>query len=154
MTLRRVLLLGTTLWAGQAIRAADAGATPSGIETGPAIGWTFHVFTDKEGYHFLSLRGTSARVLGPDEIEVTGFSAVAYTGDASERVESILMSPKAVFSPKENRATGKSAIRLIHDDIEVNGVGWTYDHGRDIKKVALAHDVRVTFQAQLNDILK
>lgn len=152
MILRRILLACAAIVATGALRAADAGPMPPGIETGPAMGWVFPVFTDKEGYHFLTLRGTSARALNANEIEVTGFSAVQFTGDATERVETILISPKAIFYPKQNRAAGDSAIRLIHDDVEVNGAGWTYD--RNTKKVSLAHDVRVTFQAQLNDILK
>jgi hypothetical protein len=43
-------------------------------------------------------------------------------------------------------------VRFIRDDIEVTGVGWTYDH--TAKKVSLQQNVRVTFRAQLNDILK
>jgi hypothetical protein len=152
MNLRHVLLSCAAVLVASAAHAAEAGPMPAGIETGPAIGWVFPVFTDKEGYHFVTLRGTSARMLNADQIEVTGFSAVQFTGDATERVESVLISPKAIFYPKQNRAAGDSAIRLIHDDIEVNGVGWTYD--RNTKNVSLAHDVRVTFHAQLNDILK
>ena len=47
---------------------------------------------------------------------------------------------------------GKPIVRMIRDDIEVAGRGWTYDHRA--KKVSLAADVRIVFAAQLNDILK
>ena len=43
-------------------------------------------------------------------------------------------------------------MEVAPDDIEVTGVGWTYDH--EVKKVSLQQNVRVTFRAQLNDILK
>jgi lipopolysaccharide export system protein LptC len=57
-----------------------------------------------------------------------------------------------VFLPKEHRAHGDKSVRYIRDDIEVTGVGWMYDH--ETKKVSLQQNVRVTFRAQLNDILK
>jgi len=142
--------------------AADAGATSSrpAIETGPALGWTYPVFSDAEGYRVLTLRGSEARYLNPNEIEVRGFSAIVFSGDASNRVDTVLLSPQATFYPKDNRATGNDAVRLIlsgrpdtiNDDVEVTGRGWTYDHRT--KKVSIAHEVRVTFQAQLHDILK
>jgi lipopolysaccharide export system protein LptC len=64
----------------------------------------------------------------------------------------MLLSSTATFYPKEQRATGDKNVRLIRDDIEVTGEGWTYDHTG--KKVSLARHVRVVFSAQLNDILK
>jgi opacity protein-like surface antigen len=152
---RRASLLCAASLLISAATAADAPnpiAAKSAIETGPALGWVFPVFSDKEGYRLFTLRGASAQVLGPDRVDVTGFSAVVFSGDATERVDTVLLSPAATFSPKTNRASGDSSVRLIHDDIEVTGVGWTYDHAA--KKVSIAHQVRVTFQGQINDILK
>jgi hypothetical protein len=57
-----------------------------------------------------------------------------------------------VFAQKENRASGDQTVRFIQDDIEVTGSRWTYDH--TAKKVSLQENVRVTFSAKLNDILK
>ena len=130
------------------------------VETGPAIGWTFPVFSDNEGYRRYTLRGTEARLINDDRIDVTGFSAVVFSGDATGNVDEVLLSPQATFFPKENRASGSSFVRLIlsgssgkpNDEVEVVGRGWTYDN--DTKKVSIAHDVRVTFHAQLHDILK
>ena len=64
----------------------------------------------------------------------------------------MLLSPAAVFLPKENRAHGDKAVRFIRDDFEVTGVGWTYDHAT--KKVTLAQNVKVMFRTQMKDILK
>lgn len=140
--------------------ASAATQRPGATMTGPARGWAFPVFSDKEGYRLLRLTGSEARILDANRIEVAAFSAVVFSGDASERVDTILLSPQATFFPKENRAAGSSDVRLIlsgsaerkQDDVEVTGRGWTYDHAS--KKVSIAHDVRVTFHAQLNDILK
>lgn len=157
MTPRLAFLLSLVLATGLAAAAGPApAATPSNpqsvIQSGPAIGWSFPIFTDKHGYHLLTLRGSKALIEGPDRIQVTDFSAFMFSGDASERVDTILVSPQATFFPKEYRAMGDSSVRLIHDDVEVSGVGWTYDH--KTKKVFLAHDARVTLHVHLNDILK
>jgi hypothetical protein len=152
MTPRVALLLGVTAaMALGAVAGEPTGTTPPAVETGPALGWVFPLFTDA-GYHLYTLRGSSARNVRADEIEVTGFSAVVFSGDATEHVDTVLLSPQATFFPKSNRATGDGPVRLIRDDVEVTGVGWTYDHAA--KRVSLAHHVRVTFPAQLNDILK
>lgn len=99
----------------------------------------------------MTLRGSEVRSVGGN-IAVTDLSITIFSGDAATTIDSILLSPSAVFLPKEERARGEKSVRLIRDDIEVTGVGWIYDHKS--KKVSLQHDVRVTFRAQLNDILK
>ena len=121
------------------------------VAASPAINWVLPMFTDKEGFRSMTLRGTEVRPVGKS-IAVTDLSITIFSGDAKAQVDSILLSPAAVFSPKENRAGGDSAVRLIRDDVEVTGTGWTYDHAA--RKVSLRENVRVSFRAQLNDILK
>ena len=117
----------------------------------PAVNWVLPIFTDKEGYRSMTLRGSEVRPVGRS-IAVTDMSITIFSGDAATTVDSMLLSPSAIFQPKENRAHGEKSVRFIRDDIEVTGVGWTYDH--TAKKVSLEQNVRVTFRAQLNDILK
>lgn len=141
----RPLLLSLAL-ALPVVRAqAPAPATP------PALNWVLPIFTDKDGHRSMTLRGSEVRPVGKT-IAVTDLSITIFSGDAKAQVDSILLSPAAVFSPRENRASGDKAVRFIRDDIEVTGVGWTYDHAA--KKVSLQQNVRVTFRAQLKDILK
>ena len=99
----------------------------------------------------MTLRGSEVRPVGRT-IAVTDLSITIFSGDAATTVDSILLSPAAVFLPKENQARGDKSVRLIRDDFEVTGVVWTYDH--TTKKVSLQENVRVTFRTQLNDILK
>ena len=99
----------------------------------------------------MTLRGSEARPAG-ETLAVKDLSVTTFSGTAEAQVETILLSPNAVFDPKTNTASGASTVRLIRDDIEVTGRGWTYDHRA--KKVSLAADVRIVFAAQLNDILK
>ena len=118
----------------------------------PAKNWILPLFTAKEGFRSMTLRGSEVRPAGPARIDVTDLSITVFSGDAATTVETMLLSPAAIFLPKEKRASGEKSVRLIRDDIEVTGEGWTYDH--DGKKISLARHVRVVFRAQLNDILK
>jgi hypothetical protein len=130
---------------------APAATPPAAEFAAPAVNWVLPIFTDKEGYRSMTLRGSEVRPVGRT-IAVTDLSITIFSGDARTTVDSILLSPEAIFLPKENRARGDKAVRFIRDDFEVTGVGWTYDH--TTKKVTLAQNVKVTFRAQLNDILK
>jgi len=145
----RLLLL---LLASVCLHPAPAATPPAvGEMTAPAINWVLPIFTDKEGFRSMTLRGSEVRPVGRS-IAVTDLSITIFSGDAATAIDSMLLSPSAVFLPKEHRAAGDKSVRFIRDDIEVTGVGWTYDH--TAKKVSLQQNVRVTFRAQLNDILK
>ncbi|MDP3073442.1 MAG: hypothetical protein Q8N18_24335 [Opitutaceae bacterium] len=117
----------------------------------PAINWVLPIFTDKEGFRSMTLRGTEVRPAGKN-IAVTDLSITIFSGDAASRVDSMLLSPAAVFFPKENRASGDGAVRYISDQADVTGTGWTYDHST--KKVSIQKNVRIILHAQLNNILK
>jgi hypothetical protein len=119
----------------------------------PAVNWVLPLFTDKEGHRSMTLRGTEVRPAGKN-IAVTDLLITVFSGDAAARVESMLLSQQAVFYPKENRATGDGSVRLINDDAEITGTGWSYEHGEQVKKVSLRQNVRIIVRAQLNDILK
>lgn len=133
------------------LQGAGTALVPSSGGAAPAVNWVLPIFTDKEGFRSMTLRGTEVRPAG-NRIAVTDLNITIFSGDAHAHVDSILLSPAAVFLPKENRATGDKSVRFIRDDVEVTGVGWSYDH--KAKKVSLQQQVRVTFRAQMNDILK
>lgn len=141
----RAILFLLLLGCGSLVRGAEP-EPPA-----PAVNWVLPIFTDKEGYRSMTLRGSEVRP-SKKSIAVTDLSITIFSGDADAKVDSILLSREANFVPKENRASGEKAVRYIRDDIEVTGTGWTYDH--TAKKVSLRENVRVTFSSQLNDILK
>lgn len=122
-----------------------------GAATAPAVNWVLPIFSDKEGFRLMTLRGTEVRPDGKS-IAVTNLSITTFSGDAKAEVDSVLLSPQAVFLPKENRASGSQSVRFIQDEVEVTGTHWSYDHAA--KKVSLRENVRVTINAKLNDILK
>jgi hypothetical protein len=148
MSLPRVLALQFLLLAPTPLLPLGGAAVD---ESAPALNWVLPIFSDKEGYRSMTLRGTEVRPIGKT-IAVTDLSITIFSGDAKAQVDSMLLSPAAVFSPKENRATGDKSVRFIRDDVEVTGLGWSYDHAA--RKVSLRENVHVTFRAQLNDILK
>lgn len=127
------------------------GGESAPVATAPAFNWVLPIFSDKEGHRLMTLRGTEVRPTGPS-VTITNLSITVFTGDAAAKVDSVLLSPLAVFHPKENRAAGDQTVRYIQDDVEVSGTRWTYDHAA--KKVSLRENVRVTFRANLKDILK
>lgn len=131
-------------------------ALPAGddtpVITAPALNWVLPLFTDKEGWRTMTLRGSAVQPVAGGSIAVSDLNITIFSGDAEARVDSILLSPSAEFFPKDNRARGTKAVRFIQDEVEVTGEGWDYDHAA--KKVSIHREVRVTFRAQLNDILK
>lgn len=149
--IRRALLFSGILCGLARGQAPVEPAAPSPVAPAPAVNWVLPIFSDKEGFRSMTLRGSEVRPDGRS-VAVTDLSITIFSGDAASQVDSILLAPAAVFSPKENRATGDKSVRFIRDDIEVTGTGWIYDHVA--KKVSLQQNVRVVFRAQLNDILK
>ena len=125
---------------------------PGGEAAAPATNWVLPLFTDKEGFRSMTLRGSEVRPVGTKQIAVTDLSITVFSGDAAARVDTILMSPAATFFPKENRASGEKTVRLIRDDIEVTGENWTYDHAA--QTVIIRKNTRIVFREQLRDILK
>ena len=148
---RRPTQFAGVLLAVVGLTASSAQAPAPIPAAAPAVNWVLPLFTDKEGHRLMTLRGSEARPLG-DKLAVKDLSVTTFSGNADSQVETILLSPDAVFDPMTSTASGASAVRMIRDDIEVTGRGWTYDHRA--KKVSLAADVRIVFAAQLNDILK
>jgi hypothetical protein len=129
-------------------------STVLGAESAPpATNWVLPIFTDKEGYRMLRATGSQA-VQGKtkDTLVVTNLGITIFSGDASERIETIFLSPLATFSLKDNRASGDQTVRIVRDDFEATGRKWDYDHAQ--KRVTLKGNVRIIFNAEMKDLLK
>ena len=118
----------------------------------PAKNWVLPLFTDKEGFRAMTLRGTEARAIGRDRFEVVDLNITVFSGDAAARVDTMLLSPQASFFQNDKRARGEKSVRVIRDDLEAAGLRWAYDHAQ--KKVSLDGRVRIVFHAELKDLLK
>jgi hypothetical protein len=137
----------STAVAGQAAVPTTAPTLPDS----PAVNWVLPIFSDKEGHRLMKLQGTEVRPVD-GRVAITNLMITTFTGDARAAVDSILLSPRAVFSPQDHTARGEQTVRFIQDDVEVTGTRWAYDHAA--KKVSLEGDVRVTFRARITDILR
>jgi hypothetical protein len=128
-------------------------AAPPVISDAPVKNFVLKVFT-KEGPLSLSVRGSEARYLGPDLIEVTDMNITTFTTEPAmpTRPETSLLSPEAYFLPNSNKAHGDKSVRIIRDDLEAWGTKWTYDQKE--KRISLDQKVRVVFHAELKDILQ
>jgi hypothetical protein len=132
-------------------------ASPAGLKAidsavlAPAKDWSANLFT-RDNFHSMSLRGAEARFIDANAVNVVDLNLTIFTGDATERVETILLSKAATFRPRDNTAQGDQGVRLIRDDLEATGTKWLYDHGQ--KKVSLHGQVRIVFNAELQGLLK
>ena len=117
----------------------------------PAINWMSALFT-KENYHSMTLRGSRASFPASGEINVVNLNLTAFSGDATNRVETVILSTAATVLIKEDLARGDQGMRLIRDDLEATGTQWTYDHAH--KKVSLHGRVRIVFNAEFKHLLK
>ncbi|MEI8090328.1 MAG: hypothetical protein WCG63_12140 [Opitutaceae bacterium] len=130
-------------------RAAEPART---VQPVVAKNWSLPLFT-KEGYRSMTLRGSEARTYSAERIDVIDLNITTFNGDAAAKVDSILLCRElASFFPNEKVVRGESSVRLVRDDLEITGEQWTYDHAA--KKVSLGRHARITFKAQLPDILK
>lgn len=130
--------------------ALSLGAAEPASNQAPVTGFRLPTFT-KEGYRSMLLQGTEALV-GANRVQLTGMNLALYAGDHTNRVETIILSPAAVAELDADLIHGEGVVRFIRDDIEITGTGWSYDHRQ--KKVSIARNSRVVFQAPMPDILK
>jgi hypothetical protein len=148
-----ILLLAIAFVATARAQQAPAAAPPPARETpaanlsAPATNWVLPLFTDREGFRTMTLRGSAVKPSGNNAISVTDLSITVFSGDAAARVDTMLLSLDATFRPKENRANGEKTVRVIRDEIEVTGEDWTYDHAGKI--VSIRKNVRVVYRLPL-----
>ena len=131
--------------------AFNPGHAAENAPSEPAKNFILPTFT-REGYYSMRLCGSEARMLTLRLIELDDMNLTVFSGDASNRVDSVLLSPIARVSLDEDIARGPVTIRLIRDDLDLTGEQWTYNHAK--KSISIAKDVRVVFHSELKDLLK
>ena len=119
--------------------------------TAPARNWVLPVFTP-EGFREAIGRGSEARARDDHTFEVVDLNLTFFSGDAANRVDTVILSPAATFLPDQKIARGEKFVRFIRDDLEASGIRWVYNHAD--KKISLDGNVRVTFRAEIDDLLR
>lgn len=117
----------------------------------PARDWTLPMFT-KEGYRQMTIRGDEVHPVSADRVDITGMNVTVFSGKPDAKVDSVILSPKATFLLNEKIARGAGPVRLVRDDVEVSGEGWTYIYSE--KKVLISQHAHIVFHTALPDMLK
>ena len=130
---------------------AVAAATTQVSTDKPVINFRLPMFTP-DGHRAWLVRGTEARFTAANQIDLTGLTLTIFTGQADDRIETMILSPDARVRPDEQVVTGDGTIRVINDQFEAAGTGWRFAHRE--KKVSINKNVRVTFRAEFKDLLK
>lgn len=117
----------------------------------PIINFRLPTYTPG-GFRAWLVRGSEARVAGPNDIDIKELTMTIFTGDARDKIETMILSPVAKIAPEDQIATGSGAIRVINDSFEATGAGWRYEHKE--KKVSITRHVRVVLQSEFKDLLK
>lgn len=146
--MKRLLTLfaATTLSLG----AAEQSTTRFSADA-PVINFRLPMFTP-EGNRAWLVRGSEARFASANEIDIRELTMTLFTGDATDRVETMILSPQARVLTNDAVATGTQTIRVINDSFEATGSEWRYNHRE--KRISIAKNVRVTFRAEFKDLLK
>ena len=117
----------------------------------PIVNFRLPTFTP-EGFRQWLVRGTEARLMSAKEIDIRELTLTVFSGDAQDRIDTMILSPNAKVLTDTQVVSGTGAIRVIRDDLEATGTLWTYDHRE--KRVSMQQKVRVTFRAELKNFLQ
>jgi hypothetical protein len=117
----------------------------------PVVNFRVPTFT-REGYRSWLLCGAQGVYVNETQLNVQDLNLTVFAGNATNKVDSVFLSPAAVALINEGRVRGPASLRLITDDFEATGEDWLYDHRQN--KVFIHRNVRVVFHVRLNDILR
>jgi hypothetical protein len=133
-------------------RLPGADERPTAFTTNaPVVSFRVPTFTS-EGFRSWLLSGAEGHYVNANQLDVTDLNLTVFDGTATNRVESVFLSPSASALINDGQVRGQDRLRLITDDFEATGEDWRYDHRA--KKVSIYKNVRVVFHAQLKDMLR
>lgn len=148
-----MIRLAALLLAALLASTASAQSTTRFSADTPVVNFRLPMF-NAAGHRAWLVRGSEARILSKEEIDIRELTMTLFAGDATERIETMILSPVARVYPEKSLATGNESIRVLDDRFEAAGLEWTYVHGDREKRLTIAKQVRVSFRAQVDDILK
>lgn len=117
----------------------------------PIVNFRLPTFT-ADGHREWLVRGSEARTTDGRAVDVRELSLTIFRGDASERIDTMILSPLARVLPDEQTVAGPGAIRVIDEEYEAGGADWSYDHRA--KRISIRKDVRVAFRSELRNLLQ
>ena len=138
--------LSISAWAA-AILIAGAQLMPDA----PVSNFRLPMFGE-DGFPEWDLRGEEARYVDEKQVDLNGMKLSVYDDLQPGRVETVIVSPSAVFLIEENRLVGNDSIRVDGDNFQVLGDIWRWIG--DEKSVEIDGNVKVTFFEELTGILQ
>lgn len=133
------------------ISLAVSGLAATKLSDQPVVNFRLPTFTP-EGHRDWLFRGSEARYLDANHVDVKEMTITVFSGTADNRVDTQILSPAAKLALQDQVATGNSAIRVISDRLEVSGENWSYHHKE--KKIRLGKNVRTVIQAEIKNFLQ
>ncbi len=139
-----------------ALLLAAAALAPGQVTTrvtsdAPIVNFRLPTFT-ADGHREWLVRGSEARMPSLQEVDVRELTLTIFSGDAAERIDTMILSPVARVLPEQQTVAGPETIRVINDELEASGADWSYDHRA--KRISIRKDVRVAFRAELRNLLQ
>lgn len=134
-----------------AVTSTLPGQTPEISSPAPVKNFSLPFFND-DGNRTLLVRGTEARLTDPRRPVLTEMTVTLFTGDASNQVESVLLSRVATVDTTTQEIEGSEAVRFVRDDMEVSGEAWRYEH--TARRIVIQRKARIVFRAELPALLK
>lgn len=120
----------------------------------PIVNFRLPTFTP-EGFREWLVRGSEARLRNAQEIEIRELTLTVFSGDASDRISTMILAPVAKVLPEQHTVTGPETIRVLNDDLEASGTDWRVHQPKEkVVEISMRQNVRVTFRAELKNLLQ
>ena len=112
-------------------------------------------FFNDEGFRTMLIRGNEARLTDPRKPQLVDVTVSLFSGDAANKVETVLLSTEAVVDTTTKQVIGAGPMRLVQDDFEVTGERWRYDYNDpDTISLRIERKARIVSRAELQSLLK
>ena len=118
----------------------------------PVLDFKLPMFGQKNGYKIWELRGREGRYVNEERIDVVGMELRLFSGKADLKVHTTIESPAATMLVSQSQALGKSEIKIIGNQFQIEGEDWKWTGSA--RTITVDKNVRVSFRQGLAGILK
>ncbi len=120
------------------------------VPDAPVENFRLPMFGDA-GHRIWDLRGAEAHFVSEDQVDVFHMHLRIFSGDADERVRTLIQSPEARVYIERNEARGDRSIEVTGDNYRATGRSWSWI--REENRILIQEEVEVTFFEELEGFL-
>lgn len=136
------------------ISSASAQVSTRISSNAPIVNFRLPTFT-AEGHREWLVRGSEARMPSLKEIDVRELTLTVFAGDEAGTIQTMILAPVAKVLPEKRAVSGPDTLRVINDQLEATGADWQVTQPAPKHVViTMRQNVRVTFRAELKNLLK